>query len=167
MTLRELIQLLGDNPLYIIFYFIFVPFAAWLANLMGKGEGNISPWSYWYSTLIYLVCIPGIFAVTLSVYLFLFEKRSVFETDIYTQVLPIISMVASIVLIKRNADLNALPGFSRLSNLITMIACTLIFMWFIDRTRIVVFSYMRFEYLIGIFVVLLIAIRSAWSSFVK
>ncbi len=143
MTLRELIDLLGNNPLYIIFFFGFIPFAAWLAGIMGRGEGNISPWKYWYAVLLYLVCIPGIFAVSLSVYLFLFEKRSIFDTDIFTQILPIISMVASIFIIKKNADLDMIPGFGRLSGLITMIACTLVLMWFIDRTRIVVFCYIR------------------------
>jgi hypothetical protein len=167
MTLKEFIDLLGQNPLYILFFFGFIPFAAWLAGLMGKGEGNISPWKYWYAILIYLACVPGIFSVSLNVYLFLFEKRSIFQADIFTQILPIISMVLTIFIVKQNADLEFIPGFGRLSSLITMIACTLVIMWFIDRTHIMVFSYMRFEYLILCFIVLLIAIRTAWSSFIK
>lgn len=144
-----------------------IPFAAWLAGVLGKGEGNISPWNYWYATLIYLVCIPGIFAVTLDVYLFLFEKRSIFDTDIYTQILPIISMVLSIFIVKQNADLTLLPGFGRLSGLITMISCTLILMWFIDRTHIVVFAAMRFEQVLVIFLLLFLGIRFAWSRFIS
>ena len=73
MTLREFFQLLADNHLYVIFFFTIIPFAAWLAGLLGKGEGHLAPWKFLYSTLIYLVCVPGIFAVSLDVYLFLFE----------------------------------------------------------------------------------------------
>jgi hypothetical protein len=167
MTLGAFFQLLAENPLYIIFYFSIIPFAAWLASVMGKGEGHISPWKYLYSVLLYLVCIPGIFAVTLNVYLFLFEKRSIFDTDIFTQILPILSMVLTIFSVKRNVDLSIVPGFDRLSGLIMMISCTLILMWFVDRTHIVVFSYMRFEQVLIIFAVLLLVIRLAWAKFIR
>jgi hypothetical protein len=134
---------------------------------MGRNEGNEAPWSYLYSTLLYGVCVPGIFAVTLNVYLFLFEKRSIFETDIYTQILPIVGMIATIFIVRQNADLNSIPGFDKLSGLIMMIAATLIFMWFIDRTRIMVFSYLPFSTVLIIFAVLLVVIRLGWSKMIS
>jgi hypothetical protein len=167
MTLGTFFQLLSENPLYIIFYFALIPFAAWLASVMGKGEGHISPWKHLYAILLYLVCIPGIFAVTLNIYTFLFEKRSIYDTDIFTQILPIVSMVATIFSVKQNVDLNLVPGFDRLSGLITMISAALILMWFVDRTHIVVFSYMRFDQVLIIFLVLLFAIRFAWTKFIR
>lgn len=167
MTLREFFQMLADNHLYVIFFFTIIPFAAWLAGLLGKGEGHLAPWKFLYSTLIYLVCVPGIFAVSLDVYLFLFEKQSIFDTDIYTQILPIVSMVATLFIIRQNVDFDAIPGFDKLSGLITMIAATLAIMWFIDRTHIVVFSYLRFEVVILIFIFLLILIRFGWSRIFK
>jgi hypothetical protein len=167
MTLGNFFQLLAENPSYILFYFALIPFAAWLASFMGKGEGHISPWKHFYAILLYLVCIPGIFAVTLNVYTFLFEKRSIYDTDIYTQILPIVSMVVTIFSIKRNVDLSLVPGFDKLSGLITMISAALILMWFVDRTHIVVFSYMRFDQVLIIFLVLLLAIRLAWAKFIR
>ena len=166
MTLGDFFKLLGENPFYILTFFTSIPLIALLTNLMGSGEGNISPWRYLYSTLLYLVCIPGIFSVTLSIYFFLFEKRPILETDIYIQIVPILSMIATIVITKRNADLNNIPGFDKLSGLIMMISATLIFMWFIDRTHIMVFSYMPFQTVLIIFAILLIVIRVGWSRFV-
>lgn len=163
MTLREFFQLLSDNHLYVLFYFLIIPFAAWLAGVLSKNEGHLSPWRYLYSGLIYLVCVPGIFAVALNVYLFLFEKRSIFDTDIYTQILPIVSMVATLLIIRKNVDFDYIPGFDKLSGLITMISATLAIMWFVDRTHIVVFSYLRFEVVILIFIALLVLIRFGWS----
>lgn len=164
MTLRDFFTLIGNNPSYLLFYFTILPFAALLANLLGKGEGNLSPWKFLYSILIYAVCVPGIFAVTLSIYYFLFEKRSILDTDVYIQIVPIISMVLTLLIIRRNADFNAIPGFDKLSGLMMMIAATLGIMWFVDRTRIIALVFLRFEVVLFIFVVLLLVIRFGWSK---
>lgn len=164
MTLQEFFDLITSNPAYIIFYFTIVPIAALLANVLGKGEGNDSPWNYLYSILIYLVCIPGIFSVTLNVYLFLFEKQSIFDSEIFTQILPILSMVFTILIIRNNANLDTIPGFGKLSGLIMMITATLIIMFFLDRTRIYIFSHVPISHAIGAFIVLLLVIRYGWRQ---
>ena len=163
MTLEELFQQIAENPAYIIFYFSIIPFAAFLAGLLGKGEGHMSPWKYLYSALIFLVSVPGIFSVTLSVYFFLFEKRPIMQTDVFTQIIPVLSMVITLLAIRKNVNLDYIPGFDKMSGLITMITASLAIMWFIDRTRIWVVSYVRFEVVIGFFIVLLILIRFGWK----
>ena len=163
MTLQELIDVLSANPVYVLFYFLIIPFAAFLAGILGKNEGHLVPWNYMYSALIYLVSIPGIFVFMLNIYLFLFESRSIMETDLFTQVLPIASMILTLWLIKRNVDLDIIPGFDKLSGLITMISAILAIMWIVDRTRILVFSYIRIEIVLLIFVVLLILVRFGWK----
>lgn len=167
MTLQELFQLIANNPAYILFFFFALPFTAFVAGVLGKGEGHLPPWRYLYSTLIYLAAVPGIFAITLNIYLFLFERRSVMDTDIYTQLLPIVCMIATLLIIRRNVDLDLIPGFDKLSGLITIVAAALAIMWFVDRTRIWMISFVRFEYVLGIFVVLLILIRYGWSKVTK
>lgn len=163
MTLEELFQQIAENPAYIIFYFSIIPFAAFLAGLLGKGEGHMSPWKYLYSALIFLVSVPGIFSVTLSVYFFLFEKRPIMQTDVFTQIIPVLAMVITLLAIRKNVNLDYIPGFDKMSGLITMITASLAIMWFIDRTRIWVVSYVRFEVVIGFFIVLLILIRFGWK----
>ena len=74
MTLKELFDLMAQNPVYLLFFFIVIPMTALLSGFFGKNEGHLSPWKYLYSTLIYLICVPGIFSVSLSIYMFLFEK---------------------------------------------------------------------------------------------
>ena len=164
MTLRESFQLLAEHPEYIIFYFAIIPIMAFLAGILGKGEGHLSPWRYLYSALIYFVCVPGIFSITLSVYNFLFERRSIMEADVFAQVLPIISMVVTLLLIRRNVNLDYIPGFDKLSGLVTVISAALIIMWFVDHTRIIVFSYLPFQYVVLIFIGLLLIIRYGWSK---
>lgn len=163
MTLADFFQKIADTPSYIIFYFTIIPVTALLAGWLGKGEGHIAPWKYLYSTLIYLVSVPGIFAVTLSIYFFLFEKRSILQTDVFVQILPVVSMIATLLLIRKNVRLDDIPGFDKLSGLIMMITATLAIMWFFDRTRIIAFTYIPFQYVILIFIGLLIVIRLGWK----
>ncbi|MEN0002542.1 MAG: hypothetical protein AAF798_00315 [Bacteroidota bacterium] len=159
MTLQEFFELLAANPAYILFFFFMLPFTAFLAGWLGKDEGHISPWKYLYSVLVYLACIPGIFAVTLNIYLFLFEKQPIFQTDIYTQLLPIVAMVGTLWIITKNVSLDSIPGFEKLSSLVLIMFSVLAMMWFFDRTRIWMVSFVRFEIVLLIFLALIITIR--------
>lgn len=165
MTLQEFFDMLGENPVYVLFFFFMLPFTALLAGWLGKGEGHISPWKYLYSALIYLACVPGIFAVTLSIYFFLFERRSILDTNLYTQVLPIVSMVLTLFLIRKNVNLDRIPGFDKIGGLITMISATLAIMWFVDRTHIYAITFLPFHVVLLIFAGLLLLIRFGWSRF--
>ena len=72
-------------------------------------------------------------------------------------------MILTLLIIKRNVDFDAIPGFDKLSGLMMMIAATLGIMWFIDRTHIYAITYLRFEVVLLIFFVLLLIIRFGWS----
>jgi len=164
MTLGEFFNLLSNNPTYILGYFLLIPFTALIGTIIGKGEEDEPVWKYFYSILIYLVAIPGIFAITLSVYLFFFERRSIFQTDVLTQILPVISMIATFLIIKRRVRLERIPGFGRISGLVMMVGVALIAMWVMEKTRIVFFSYLPVQYVLAILVGLLIVFRVGWSK---
>jgi len=167
MTLRELFQHIGENPNFILFYFLIIPVAAVTAGVLGKDEGHLSPWKYLYATLIYLVSVPGIFAVALNAYFFLFQRGDVMQTDVYLQILPIIVMVVTICLIRRNVDLSLIPGFDKISGLWFMLFATMFLMWLLEKIHIVVFSYLPFQYLLGIFAILFALIYLGWRKFVR
>ncbi len=162
MTLKESFDLLSEMPQQVLGYFLIIPLTALLAWLIGRGEGHLSPWKYLYTLLVFLVAIPGIFAVTLNLYLFLFEKQSIMDANIYTQILPIASMVVTFLLIRQNVRFDRVPGFGKIGGLITLIAIILGFMWIVDRTHIYVFSYMPFQQVLLIFAGLFLAAR--WST---
>ncbi len=167
MTLKEFFDLLAANPALIIAFFVFVPLLAVLTAVWSGDKGHQPPASIIYSVLIYLVTVPGIFAITLSVYFFLFERRSILDTDMFTQILPVISMVATIFIIRSNVNLERIPGFERLSGLMILIAALLSIMWFIDRLRIFAFTYVPFQYIIIGFFVVLLCIRFGWKRVAK
>jgi len=164
MTLLELFELLGDNPSIILGYFLLVPFTAFLAYLLGKDEGHMSPWKYLYSVLVYMVSIPGLFAVILNIYLFLFERRPILETDVYSQILPIFSMVGTLLLIKANVDLDRVPGFDKLTAFLMIVTIIMGIMWILDRTHIIAITFIPFYYVILILLALVAMIRLAWKK---
>ncbi len=159
MTLRDLIQLVSENPSYPLAFFTLAPFTAALALVMGRGEGHLAPWKFLYSVLAYLACVPGVFSIALTCYHFLFERISIYDANLFTQVLPVVSMVLTLVLIRKNVDFAAIPGFEKISSLMTTIAAVLVIMWLLDRTRIFVVSFMPIQVLLLILVGLLLVIR--------
>ena len=156
MTLQDLFNLLSANPAIIIFFFCAVPLTAILAGELDRGDGHESPWKYLYSVLVYLVSIPGLFAVVLNLYLLIFEGRSIMKIDIYTQILPIISMVLTLWVIRKNVDCDDIPGFDKLSGLMMIILVIMAIFWILDKTRIVAFTHFPFYYIILLFLALVL-----------
>jgi hypothetical protein len=165
MSLKEFFELIGNHPIYVIGYFLFIPICALIAGFMGKNEGHLSPWKYFYSTLIYLVAVPGIFAITLNVYKFLFDRGNALDADIYFQILPILSMLITFLIIRKNVSLDLVPGFQNLTGLLVMIFAVFALMWGLDRTRIfmVAFVNIPFYFVLLIFVVLLLIVKLGWD----
>ena len=162
MTLRDYFSYAALNPAWFGFFFLFIPLLAFLIGWISKGTGNESPWKYIFSALIYLICVPGIFSITLDIYLFLFERQSIFDANLVLQVLPIISMVSTLQIIKFNVDLDLIPGFHKISGLVMLIFFTICLMWFIDRTHIYAIAFLSFGQVILIFAVLFLLVKYGW-----
>lgn len=163
MTLGEFFNALSENPSIVCFLFVAVPLTALLASIFGKNEGAKSPWKELYTILVYITSIPGIFAITLNVYLFLFERQPILETNIFTQIFPILSMVVTLWLVRRNVSFEDIPGFDKLGGLILIIAALIILMWILEKTHIYAITIIPFSYFIFMFVILLVIIRFGWK----
>ena len=163
MTLQEFFQVCLENPEIPVFYFVAVPLTALLAGIFSRGDGEISPWKYLYAALMYFAFVPGIFAITLNLYLFLFERQSIWNIDLVMQVLPVVSMLITLWLITKYVDLNAIPGFGKISGLILMILVLLSLLWIVDRTHILVISVLPFTTFLIIFVLMIVLFRYGWK----
>lgn len=160
MTLRELFDYLSANPLMVAAYFLLLLVTAVLAGIMGRGEGHLSPWKYLYSAIVYLVCIPGIFAAALAVYLFLFEQGgSIYNVNLLTQVLPVVAMLIILGVVRRNVEFGYIPGFERLTGLMMTIFTIYLLMYILNRLHLVAWVYMPVQWLLLIVVGLLLLVR--------
>lgn len=167
MTLGDFFNYIGNNPTMFLFFYFALPITAGLSILFGKGEGHLSPWKYLYSVLIYLSAIPGIFAITLNVYLFLFERQSIMQANLYTQVIPVIIMFATFFLVRKNVSFDDIPGFGKISGLICIITALIILMWILEKTHIFVITILPFSAFAILFFVLLAAMALGWKRFMN
>ena len=164
MTFRDLFAYAAAQPGVIALFLLSIPMLVFLLNSWaGETAPDIWRWRYIYAGLVYAACIPGMFAVTLNIYLFLFERQSIWDMNLALQVLPIITMVATLMLVRRKIPFQYIPGFGRLSSFLTLIACLIGVLWFVDRLRLVAFTYVPFSYIVIGFIALLLIIRFAWS----
>jgi hypothetical protein len=159
MTLREFFDFLGTHPFVLLAYFLAVPITAMWTGWISRSDGALTPWKQLYATLIYLVCVPGVFAAALGVYFFLFERGSIMDTNVLLQILPVVSMVLTLVIIRRNVSFEYIPGFDRISSLITMICAVFALMYLIDRTHIIAWVNVPVQYFLIIVVGLLFLFR--------
>ena len=139
MTLRELIQTAGAHPMPVGAVLLGLPVLAWLTGLAhGQNHGQNTPWKYLYSVWVYLACIPGTFAAVLTAYALFFRNESLLDVNLLIYFLPIATMIVTLVLIRRRVAFEAVPGFDRLSGLLTLMACSFALALAIQRTRIFV-----------------------------
>ncbi len=110
---------------------------SWILGLIhGPNKGAASPWRYFYSVLVYLACVPGILSAVLTGYLIFFTRENLLDVNLLVHVAPLVSMIVSLMLISKNVSLEDIPGFDRLSGLMTMIAVTCVIVLGIYKTRL-------------------------------
>ena len=125
MTLRELFAAVDAMrvPLLIGLGAV-VALTALLGLLHGRDNGGRAPWRYLYTFLVYAACGPGIFAAVAVIYALLFTRENLLDLNAAAYVAPIVSMVLTLGLMRRNVSFDEVPGFRRLTGLMTMIGVT-------------------------------------------
>ncbi|MBK9961639.1 MAG: hypothetical protein IPP06_10020 [Saprospiraceae bacterium] len=144
MTLQQFFDMIQANPNFSLYFFLGIPAIALVLGWVTEPDSSQSPWNYLFAVLVYAICIPGIFAVTLNIYFFFWERRSIMDTQLMIQFFPIISMVATIAIIRRFVNLDDVPGFDKLTGFMLIIGVILTLMWVLDRTHIYAISFMPF-----------------------
>jgi hypothetical protein len=140
MTSRDLVNLAGQYPLALTGLFLAPPFAAWALGLMHpRGQGGTAPWKYFSAVLVYLACVPGMFAGVITAYTLFFSRENLLDANLLVYFLPIVSMVATLILIRKNVAFDQVPGFDRLSGLMAMVGCSFVIALAIQKTNIFVF----------------------------
>jgi hypothetical protein len=140
MTIEEFLTWVGNRPFLPVAVFLAIPAIAWLTGLMhGRESSRRSPWKYVDSTLIYLACVPGVFAAVIVAYTLLFTRENLLGLDVFVTFVPIASMIATVEVIRRRADLDRLPGFDRLWGLIGLLTVSFVIALILDRLRVWLF----------------------------
>ena len=146
MTVADLINLLSSYSKQVIALFCFIPaFSFIYGKIHAPGKGVLAPHKYIYSVLIYSSCVPGMLAAIIVGYSVFFLRTNLLEVNFFIYFLPIISLVVTLVIIRKNVELDDIPGFDRLVGLCTLLGITFVLTLLIMKTRIlsavIVFSF--------------------------
>ncbi len=148
MTTRELIHQADQHPVVLASAFVALPVVAWgVGRLHERGSGGAAPWKYFYSVLVYLACVPGMFAGVVTAYALFFTQENLLDSSLLVYFLPLVSMIVTLVFISKSVSFDDVPGFDRLSGLMTMVGCSFAIALVIQKTRIWVAFFGSIEWL--------------------
>ena len=83
--------------------------------------------------------MPGLFAAVVTAYTLFFTSANLLEVNALVYLLPVVSMVVTLILLGKNVDLDAVPGFHRLSGLMTLIGVSFAIALAVSKTRVWLF----------------------------
>lgn len=168
MTLQQLFNHIADNPMVVIVFFIMLPLAALAVNALTSKSDDLDIWKYVYSAMVFMASIPGIFAITLIAYSFIFLRQSLLQVNLIVYFLPIVSMVATLFIINQRVLLKNIPGFRKITGLLMLIFVTFVAMFIIDRTRIFVLVSASIWQIVMLFIGLFMVFRlGLWYLFYR
>jgi len=140
MTTHDFIRQADQHPIVLAAAMIVPPVVAWAAGRLQKpGSAGAGLWKYLYAVLVYLVCVPGMFAGVLTAYTLFFSRENLLDVSLLVYFLPIVSMIATLALIRKSISFDEVPGFDRLSGLMVMVGCSFAIALAIQKTNIWIF----------------------------
>lgn len=126
MTLNELIAEISQHCWALLATFIALPLTALVAGFchrrpLRRADRPRKFLAYFYSVLVYVAAVPGMFAAVITAYTVFFARANLMEVDFFVYVLPILSMVVTLILVRKNIEFDAVPGFDRLTGMMIII----------------------------------------------
>ena len=151
-----------NNPDLLLAFFVCLPLFTLLIGFFHiRRSGDDTSLRYVYSVLTYTSAITGTFSISLISYALFFTKINLLDVNFFIYFLPLISMVVTLMIIGKQAKFSRLPGFNRLSGLITLLLVTFAIILFVSKSRIFVGFFGSMESLLGLGVFVYFLLR--WS----
>ena len=166
MTLQDLINWLSINQYMVLIYFgTLILLTILVLNFIKPS--NINTLKYIISFVVYGVTIPGILSCLLVAYSFFIIKQSLLQVNFIAYFLPILAMIGTLLFINSKMKMKSIPGFKKLSGLMTIIAITFLLIFLLQKMHFGLFFFGGFTQLIIVFVILFIILRIAWNKLIN
>lgn len=121
MTVEGLVTAVAQDKVALIFLFLLLPCMALLMNKLTSLRGVESPYTHIYSGTIYIACICGILSLCIWVHTAIFQVKSLIDLNFFIYYLPIISMIATLIIIKKQIRLSQLPWYGEFYELVVLL----------------------------------------------
>lgn len=119
MTIDDLIRAASQHAWIVLALFVAPPVLTASIGLVHRTpeRGAATPYRHLYCGIIYAVTFPGMLAAALTGYGIFFLRADLRTVPLLLYFLPIVSMTVTWALMRRQVDLDSVPGFQRLSAL--------------------------------------------------
>lgn len=151
MTIEDLLTYLTNDKTALFLFFILLPIITVIITIVSAGRSLEKPYSYLFSGLLFVVCIPGVLSITLWIYSMFFERKAIWQLPFFVYYLPIIIMAICIyILKKKRIPIRRLPWSGELYELLVLSTITFASILIMMKLDIVNFQY---PWQLGIFAV--------------
>jgi hypothetical protein len=138
MTIDQFITWAGTQWPALLAFFVAMPLAAAGLNRLAGARAATDGWRHCYSIMAYLSCVPGMFAVAITLYSLFLLRTNLLRVDVLVYFLPIVSMAATLLVIRRAITFERIPGFGRLAGLMITMGTSFLAVLLLDRLRVLV-----------------------------
>jgi hypothetical protein len=164
MSINELLGQLTAYWPWVLGYLLGLPAMVLLLNGFYRPRLVRQPLDYVYSTIIYASTVPGVLAAILVFYSLFIIRNNLLQVNVVVYFLPLISMGMVLWLIRLRTGFDRLPGFERLSGLITLIAVACLITLLIHKLIIFVGFVAPMEMLLVIGAALFLVVKKAFRQ---
>jgi hypothetical protein len=160
MSVQSFFSFLSQHSLWIVIYFVAI---FGLSLLISQRQKKVTTPlnAQILSLFVFMVCIPGILAAIVVFYSLFFVHINLLEVNVVIYFLPIVMMILTLFVIAKNVNLNGLPGFNRLSGLMTLLTFTGFILLLLYKLRFMVGFFASIQSLLIFGVVLYFIFKSA------
>lgn len=168
MTLSDLINLYQDNLYIWLSFYILIPILIFLLSKWQKNTyRNIENINKILTFLLYVIVISWIFVFILILYKVFALKISILELDILTYFSPILSMIASIFIIKSSVWFSNIWWMKKIYWILSLVFSVSLILFFIDRLHFIVLFNSSILQLFLFFLILFFVIKYSWNLITK
>lgn len=164
MSVQAFYNFLSEHSLWVVIYFVAIfGLSILISQRQKKMPSSLN--AKLLSLFIFMVSIPGILAAIVVFYSLFFVRVNLLDVDIVVYFLPIVMMVLTLFFIAKKVNLNELPGFNRLSGLMTLLTLIGFILLLLYKLRFIVGFFASIQSLLIFGVILYFLFRSALSKF--
>jgi hypothetical protein len=125
MTIEDFLTYITNDKAGLFLFFILLPIVTIIITIISAGRSLEKPYSYLFSILLFVVCIPGVLSITLWVYSMFFERKAIWELPFFVYYLPVIVMAVCIyILKKKRIPIRRLPWSGELYEFLVLLIIT-------------------------------------------
>ena len=164
MSVQAFYNFLSEHSLWVVIYFVAIfGLSILISHRQKKMPSSLN--AKLLSLFIFMVSIPGILAAIVVFYSLFFVRVNLLDVDILVYFLPIVMMVLTLFFIAKKLNLNELPGFNRLSGLMTLLTLIGFILLLLYKLRFIVGFFASIQSLLIFGVILYFLFRSTLSKF--